>query len=172
MECDKFLFKVALKDKPNTRRGILSLSSSVYDPLGFVAPIILPAKKLLQELCKQKLGWDDPISDDDGERWEKWKAQLVGLSRITVDRCVKPTCFGDLKMAELHNFADASQIAYGAVSYLRLEDVEERIHCAFLMGEVSPCSLETYDCAKVGTVGCSLSHSVRSDRKRRAGYSD
>lgn len=135
MESDKFLFKVALKDRPNTRRGILSLSSSVYDPLGFVAPIILPAKKLLQELCKQKLGWDDPISTNDGERWEKWKAQLVGLSRITVDRCVKPTCFGDLKMAELHNFADASQIAYGAVSYLRLEDVEERIHCAFLMGK-------------------------------------
>ena len=40
MKSDKFLFKVALKDKPNTRRGILSLASSVYDPLGFIAPII------------------------------------------------------------------------------------------------------------------------------------
>ena len=38
-------------------------------------------------------------------------------------------------IAELHNFADASQIAYGAVSYLRLVDVEERIHCAFLIGK-------------------------------------
>ena len=50
MKSDKFLFKVALKDKPNTRRGILSLASSVYDPLGFIAPIIMTAKKLLQDL--------------------------------------------------------------------------------------------------------------------------
>ena len=59
MESDKFIFKVALKDRPNTRRGILSLTSSVYDPLGFVAPIVLPAKKLLQDLCREKRGWDD-----------------------------------------------------------------------------------------------------------------
>ena len=135
MKSDKFLFKVALKDKPNTHRGILSLASSVYDPLGFIAPIILPAKKLLQDLCKQKLGWDDQISDIEGKRWGKWKSQLANLSQITVDRCVKPACLGNLKIAELHNFADASQIAYGAVSYLRLVDVEERIHCAFLIGK-------------------------------------
>ena len=135
MKSDKFMFKVALKDKPNTRRGILSLTSSVYDTLGFVAPIILPAKKLLQDLCKQKLGWDDPISDVDNERWEKWKSQLPSLSEITVNRCFKPACFGDLKFAELHNFADASQIAYMAVSYLGLVDVEDRIHCVFLAGK-------------------------------------
>ena len=55
MTSDKFWFNVVLKDKPNTHRGILSLVSSVYDPLGFVAPITVPAKKLLQDLCKQKL---------------------------------------------------------------------------------------------------------------------
>ena len=60
---------------------------------------------------------------------------MPSLSEITVNRCVKPPCFGDLKFAELHNFADASQIAYGAVSYLRLVDVEDRIHCAFLAGK-------------------------------------
>ena len=135
MESDKFTFKGVLKDRPNTRRAILSLTSSVYDPLGFVAPIILPAKKLLQDLCTQKLGWDDPISDVDGERWETWKRQLPSLSEITVNRCVKPAYFGDLKVAKLHNFADVPQIAYGAVSYLRLVDVEDRIHWAFLVGK-------------------------------------
>ena len=50
-------------------------------------------------------------------------------------RCIKPLYFGDLKFAELHNFADASQIAYGAVSYLRMVDVEDRIHCTFLIGK-------------------------------------
>ena len=135
MESDKFIFKVVLKDRPNTRRGILSLTSSVYDPLGFVAPVVLPAKKLLQDLCREKRGWDDSISDCDGERWQKWKRQLANLPLMTVERCVRPAIFGDLKVAELHNFADASQIAYGAVTYLRLVDVEERIHSAFLIGK-------------------------------------
>ena len=45
MESDKFTFEVSLKDKPNTSRGILSLTSSVYHPLGFLAPIVFPAKK-------------------------------------------------------------------------------------------------------------------------------
>ena len=139
-----FTFKVNLKEKPNTRRGILSLTSSLYAPLGLVAPIILPAKKLLQDLCKQKLGWDDPINDDDKERWEKWKNQLSGLPKITVNRCFRPVGFGELKLVDLHSFADASQVAYGAVCYLRLVDVNDRVHCAFLVGRsrlahVRPC---------------------------------
>ena len=135
LEKDEFTFKVTLKDKPNTRRGILSMTSSVYDPLGLVAPVVLTAKKLLQDLCRRKIGWDDPISDEDGEKWEKWKSQLPSLSRISLRRCIKPVYFGGLKSAELHNFADASQIAYGAVSYVRMVDDEDRIHCTFLIGK-------------------------------------
>ena len=85
MESDKFTFNVDLKDKPNIRRGILSLTSSVYDPLGFLAPIILPAKKLLQDLCRKKLTWDDRVGEIEGQTWEKWKEQLSSLSQIAVN---------------------------------------------------------------------------------------
>ena len=47
VETDTFGFKVNIKEKPCTRRGILSVVSSVYDPLGMAAPFILPAKLLL-----------------------------------------------------------------------------------------------------------------------------
>ena len=61
MECRvRYLW---LRDKHErqapTRWGILSLVSSVYDPLGFAAPFTLPAKALLQDLCRQNLY--DPI---------------------------------------------------------------------------------------------------------------
>ena len=41
IEDEAFGFKVALKSKPVTRRDVLSVSSSVYDPLGFGAPFLL-----------------------------------------------------------------------------------------------------------------------------------
>ena len=46
---DQSKFKINLKDRPHTRRGLLTLVSSIFYPLGFVAPVILPAKKILQE---------------------------------------------------------------------------------------------------------------------------
>ena len=61
------------------------------------------------------------------------KVKLANLPLITVDRCARPACFY-LKIAELHNFTDALQIAYGAVKNFRLVDVKEKIHCAFLIG--------------------------------------
>nr|XP_054593643.1 uncharacterized protein LOC129160669 [Nothobranchius furzeri] len=51
VETDNFIFKPKVKEKPATKRGMLSVISSVYDPLGFLAPVILPAKLLLQKLC-------------------------------------------------------------------------------------------------------------------------
>ncbi|XP_013408934.1 uncharacterized protein LOC106172673 [Lingula anatina] len=49
VEEDVFCYKIALKEKPLTRRGILSMVSSIFDPLGFASPYILQAKKILQE---------------------------------------------------------------------------------------------------------------------------
>lgn len=95
----------------------MSLPSSIYDPFGFLAPIILPAKKLLHDLCKQKLDWDDQVGVKKSRRWEKWK-ELPKL--IAVERCVKRADLKKLKYTDLLNFANASQFAFGAVSYLRL----------------------------------------------------
>ena len=63
VEADQFGFKVFIKDRPCTRRGILSAVSSLYDPLGMATPFILPAKLLLQDLCRRGLGWDDEVPD-------------------------------------------------------------------------------------------------------------
>ena len=63
VESDVFEFCIIVNGKPPTRRGILSVISSVYDPLGFAAPFTLPAKKILQDLCREEIGWDDTVPD-------------------------------------------------------------------------------------------------------------
>lgn len=61
IQTDKFEFNISVKPKDPTRRGILAVVSSAYDPLGLAAPFLLTAKILLQDLCRRKMGWDDTI---------------------------------------------------------------------------------------------------------------
>lgn len=134
VETDTFGFKVNIKEKPCTRRGILSVVSSVYDPLGMAAPFILPAKLLLQDLCRKSLGWDDEIPSDYLSRWRVWLNGLPKLSQMSMGRCVRRGS-GKIVSSEIHHFCDASQSAFGAVSYLRQVDSDGQINCSFLLGK-------------------------------------
>ncbi|KAJ8023742.1 hypothetical protein HOLleu_36272 [Holothuria leucospilota] len=69
---DKFTFKVTPKDVQPTRRGILSATSSLFDPLGFVAPFILRAKIILQDLCAKQIRWDEQVGEQEEQRWREW----------------------------------------------------------------------------------------------------
>ena len=113
VESDKFLYNINILDKPSTRRGMLSIISSIYDPLGFVSPLILRAKMLLQNLCCKKLGWDENIPAKDLIDWRKWLTELPTIEQFSIERCIKPDNFGDVTHTELHHFSDASEVGYG-----------------------------------------------------------
>ena len=143
VEGDISCLKIEVKDKPFTRRGLLSVVSSVYDPLGFAAPVILPAKAILQDLCRKRLEWDDPFPTEEKERWLKWLKDLPMLGLFSVDRCFKPQNFGKTMSLQLHHFSDASQQGYGAVSYHRSMDDKGIIHCSFVMGKARTAPLKS-----------------------------
>ena len=77
VEHDVFTFSIANKHKPLTRHGILSALSSIYDPLGFLAPVIPPAKQILQHLCKMKFSWDETIPLELAQERQRWVDDLV-----------------------------------------------------------------------------------------------
>ena len=52
IESDYFQSNIVLQDKPCTRRGILSTISPIFEPLAFVAPLLLDGKSILRELCR------------------------------------------------------------------------------------------------------------------------
>ena len=135
VESDTFDGKMSVKDKPPARRGILSVVSSVYDQLGFEAPFTLPAKTLLQDPCCQNLEWDDPISAEDLTRWRNKFDKLPRLESLNVKRCFKSNDFGKVSSTQLHHFADASQRAYGAVTYLRVTNPKGDVHCSLIIGK-------------------------------------
>ena len=135
IEADTIGFRLELKDKPFIRRGILSTVSSVYDPLGMVAPVILVGKQLLQELCLDGIDWDDPVPDHIRSRWEKWRSELPLLEKMKIPRCVEPPNFGEPAAIELHSFSDASDAGLSQVTYLRFINNLRQVHVSFLMGK-------------------------------------
>ena len=75
-ERDVFCFKTVSTDKPATKRRILSTISSLFAPLGFLSPYVLPVKVLIQDLWKEKVGWDDEIQDHHRKIWQQWTHSL------------------------------------------------------------------------------------------------
>ena len=66
VEADTLEFKIVIKVKPLTRRGMLSTLSSIYNPLGLGAPFLLRGKQIIQALYGQNFRWDDKVTQDIG----------------------------------------------------------------------------------------------------------
>ena len=64
VETDKFIWEV--------REETLMLVRKSYQLRGFIAPYIMKEKLLLQELTRKRLGWDDPIDEQESLQWHRW----------------------------------------------------------------------------------------------------
>ncbi|XP_028413601.1 uncharacterized protein LOC114536441 [Dendronephthya gigantea] len=170
IESDTFQFRITLKDKPFTRRGILSTVSSVYDPLGIVCPVILTGKLILRELVQQKADWDELVSEEIRPRWEKWRADLKDLEKMETRRCLKPPSFGEIKSTEIHSFADASQSAVGQVSYMRLVNDKDQVHVSFLTAKARVAPLKLVSIPRLELTAAVISVNVTQQLSRDLDY--
>ena len=166
IESDAFKFTISLNDRPCTRRGILSTISSIFDPLGFVAPVLLEGKTILQELCRNNCGWDDPVPNEIQTRWLKWTSELEELQNFATLRCYKPVDFGKIAKAEIHHFSDASFKGYGQCSYLRLVNEDGQIHCSFVIGKARVTPLKSVTVPRLELTAAVLSVRISEQLKR------
>ena len=132
---NQFKFQVGVKNKPPTRRGMLSILSSVFGPQGYTAPVILMAKFLFQEVCCLKCDWDEII--DVFDLWQRWLSNLDHLPDVPIPRCLNlsDTSYNNLVCCELHHFVDASSKGYGTASFLRVVTAERQIFGSFVFGK-------------------------------------
>jgi len=138
IQSDSFIIKVELVFKPLTRRGILSVTNSIYDPLGIVGPVVLRSKIIQREALKVNRGeqpydWDEPLPDHFVGIWKNWLDSLSTLSCIALPRSYIPNSFGEVARHELHVFTDASESAIGAVVYLKLLNYRSDIHVSYVI---------------------------------------
>ena len=135
---DTFGVKVALLSKQmndDTRRGCLSTTSSTFDPLGMIGPVLLPAKRVMQKTWQFKLHWDERLPEELLKGWKKWKEELVLLNHVKIPHCYFHSSCPTLALFQLHHFRDASEIGYGTVSYLRKQAEDGTVQCSFIMAK-------------------------------------
>ena len=93
--------------------------AGVFDPLGQASPFTLRAKILLQDMWTKGLNWDKPIDRELSILARDWLSESENLQEINVPRCLQESKLE--KSISVHTFVDASNEAYGAMSYLRGE---------------------------------------------------
>ncbi|XP_033116710.1 uncharacterized protein LOC117116716 [Anneissia japonica] len=79
--------------------------------------------------------WDSPLPERYLSKWIGWKDSLYELQNIQLPRCYQPPNFGPIRRREIHVFSDASDVAIGAVAYLRQINNDGEPHVAFLKGK-------------------------------------
>jgi len=170
VQLDCFQFKIVLKDRPPTRRGMLSTVYSLYDPLGLLSPVVLVGRQILQDICKGQYDWDSALPENIVQRWEEWKASLCSLESLKIDRCYKPKDFKEVVSVELHHFSDASTQGYGQCSYLRLIDISGCVHCSLVMAKSRVAPLKQVTIPRLELVAAVLSVRVSELLRKQLKY--
>ena len=91
--------------------------------MGWLSPVVITAKILLQKLWKLQLDWDTELTGNLLNEWLAFRTNLGDLTKIMIPRWTG-TLTSRKDHWELHGFADASTLAYGAVVYLKVNTTE------------------------------------------------
>ena len=136
-----------------TKRSILSKISSLFDPLGWLAPITVTATVLMQDLWLQKCDWDSPLPAEVRERWYAYCKSLSVLSTLSIDRWLGITA---TRSYQIHGFSDASSWAYAAVAYLRVDEGDGRFRVSLLSAKSKVAPVKTVSIPNLELCGAAL----------------
>ncbi|XP_071635052.1 uncharacterized protein [Temnothorax longispinosus] len=137
---DQFRFTLNLEEpKVISKRTILSTISKIFDPLGFISPITITGRILIQELWSSGLDWDDKLPSVLLNKWHQFLGQLREASSFTFPRWIG---FNSIDSFEVHGFSDASQDAIAAVVYLRSCTTDDLITITFVASKTKVAPLK------------------------------
>ena len=89
---DELLLKIKPNELADTRRKVISLAASIYDPIGFLAPFIshCPSKDVSSVFVVSRQGWDEKIPEEIEQEWSAWQKKLESLAELSVPRFYRP----------------------------------------------------------------------------------
>ncbi|XP_061923831.1 uncharacterized protein LOC133663402 isoform X2 [Entelurus aequoreus] len=114
---------------------VLSTVNSVFDPLGFLSPVIIQGRLLLRELSLHTTEWDSALPEDMRGKWIEWQQSLQCLSNLQMPRTYSNIPLSQAKCVELCIFSDASMKAICAVAYIKVTAADGTTEVGFVLGK-------------------------------------
>ncbi|XP_053691213.1 uncharacterized protein LOC128739741 [Sabethes cyaneus] len=174
---DTFTFKISPRINAEllqggivpTKRQILSTLMTIYDPLGLLAHFLMFLKILQQEIWRSGVSWDEPIKNEQFEKWQTWLHVLPQVESVSVPRCYRmKTSLSDRNAIQLHVFVDASENGFAAVAYLRFEEDGE-VDCVLIRAKTRVAPLRFVSIPRLelqaAVIGARLANDVMETHK-------
>lgn len=148
-------------EKIPTKREVLKLLMSIFDPLGLIAHLLIYPKIYMQEVWKSGIGWDEQVPANLHTKWITW----IRLLPKFVENIQIPRWYGlsSSEKVELHVFVDASRDAFAAVAYLRFCCGDE-VRCSLVSAKTKVAPLRLLSIPRLelsaAVLGCRLAQNV------------
>ncbi|XP_065355015.1 uncharacterized protein LOC135949392 [Calliphora vicina] len=136
-----------------TKRRILSVIARLFNPLGWLGPIVIIAKILMQELWEEKSDWDEGVSPLILTQWNSFLKNLPFVTNIKIPRWIG---FSPQYRIEIHGFCDASEKAYCGSVYIRTESSEGQIDSNLLVAKTKVAPIKRTTIPKLELCGALL----------------
>ena len=146
LDSDEFVFSFVeilklARSLPMTKRNVVKVGVTFFDPLGFISPITTRVKSIFQLLCKDKSDWDDKISGDVLSVWEKFLVDFENFTHLRIKRFAFVEVTANIQSVTLHAFCDSSLQSYCEVLYLQIF-TSAGIRVYFLAAKTKLCTAE------------------------------
>lgn len=152
---DTLSLAVNLKTLPMsiTKRAFLSDTSSLFDPLGLIAPCTIRSKIWMQQLWSSNVNWDEEVPKAILKEWLHHRDDLVKLSALKLERWIGTS---DTTTTEFHVFADASERAFAAALYARTTHRDGKITVTLVTARTKVAPLKTITLPRLELCGALL----------------
>lgn len=154
-----------------TKRDVLSYVSQIFDPIGFLSPVMVQPKLILQSAWLARQGWDEELPQDDIHKFKKWQAELRCLQEVSIARHIVGG-HDSVISSELHTFSDASQDAYAAVVFLRSVTSEGHVSVQLLMAKSRLAPLRRPTMPRLELLACVIGARLTSFVKTTLNFSN
>ena len=145
------------------KRDVLSMIAAIFEPAGYLCPVIIKAKLFTQQLWGKNMSWVDPLRTSLRNKWAKIVYDLQNLSKIQIPRYINTERDGTEEY-QLIYFCDASGKAYAMAVYIRVTGPHSvKVNLIFAKAQVAPKEELTLPCLELlGTlIGKRSTHFVK-----------
>ncbi|XP_055308472.1 uncharacterized protein LOC129572529, partial [Sitodiplosis mosellana] len=144
---DEFIFKSLEHEAVGawTKRKVLSSIAKLFDPLGWLAPCIIKAKILMQDIWRlsNEISWDSELPTQLASQWSSIFNEITAPVPIKIPRWLRLS--DSQRGIEIHAFGDAANLAYSCCVYLRIIHNDNNVSCNLIAAKtkVAPIRVST-----------------------------